>query len=141
MKLFNLHLSPGDPFEASYYTASETDAAPALTNSMATPSSLFGESPKLSLYLAIPKNQATISRPKKFKTDATLSFRFEVYPKDANSTFELLFKNEVVTQMQISGNRTGIHELSIPFPKAGLYQWSVKVNDITSELRTLILRD
>jgi hypothetical protein len=138
VKLFNLHLSPGDPFQASYYSTPEVPSSP---TPVPTQTPMIGESTKLSVYLTSPANLSKITRVKSPKTPQMLVFKFEVYPKRTESTFELLFKDKVVSTSTLPGNGTGMHEVSIPLPSSGLYQWRVKTTDITSELRTLILRD
>jgi hypothetical protein len=140
--LFNLHLSPGDPFEASYYTAPAPTALPApVASAASTPTPVLAESSKVSVYLLSPANQSVVQKSKKSGRPTSLTFKFEVEPKASAATFELLFRNQVVKSFAEAGNASGIHEISLPFSKPGLYQWRVKAIDITSELRTVIIHE
>ena len=70
VKFFNLHLSPGDPFAASYYAKPLTSMSPAPTLSPVpspTPLAAPEETKELSIYLDSPINQALIPSPKNQK--------------------------------------------------------------------------
>jgi hypothetical protein len=155
VKFFNLHLSSGDPFTASYYSAataqepnlgpkptpmpSPTPVSPISAASVAATTDT--EAKELSIYLVSPINQAVIQTPKNSKTPATLTFKFEIYPKNTPALFELLFKNEVVVSKSVPGSSNGSSSITIPFPEPALYAWRIKALDNTSELRQLIINE
>ena len=149
VQFFNLHLSPGDPFQASYYLGTETQT-PGQTANVAqpnasptsTPIQVVTESPELRLYLVAPLNQAVLTYPKKHAPGPEkILFKFEVYPKSTPTTFELLLKDKVIFTKAIPQTLSGLHELSVEIEKLGLYQWRVKAFDITSELRSFTLHE
>jgi hypothetical protein len=150
VRFFNLHLSLGDPFTASYYSKPNS-APPASTPvpavSSPTPGSERLSAPdrsdpnEISIYLTAPANQAIIPTPKNPKTPAVLVFKFEIYPKSTKAVLELRYKNEVVLSQAVDPNSQTPGEIHIPLPKPGLYQWQVKTLDKTSELRTLVINE
>ena len=132
VKLFNLHSGPGDPFAASYYSE------PVLLQSTPAPTAapVLGESPKVGIFLMSPTNFSFIP----WKTNLPVLFKFDVYPKTTECTFELYYRNEIISKTDLSASATSLRILSIPISSPGLYQWRVKSPEFTTELRSFTLR-
>lgn len=95
---------------------------------------------KEKVYLLKPIHHAILSGIGNTKKGYTVTFDFEVEPKDTPVTLEVYFLDRVVHSQEVAVDPSGHYKTPVALPKAGLYQWKVKSQGFRGVKRPFSIR-
>jgi hypothetical protein len=90
-------------------------------------------------YLLSPHARQVLRAQGSEKDGYSVSFEFEVEPKNTPSVLEISHDGKIILATKVSGNNAGSYVLKLKLPEAGLYLWQIRTNESESEKRELVI--